>query len=74
VEPIATMKYTIVFPIPVSQKDEFTYLIPTGFYRDVATQLKVTTVRMLCMTGTNPPTLHRRGVSGTRPSEFSLVD
>ena len=68
------MKYKIVFPIPVSQKDEFTYLIPTGFYRDVATQLKVTTVRMLCMTGTNPPTFHRRGVSGTRPSEFSLVD
>ena len=48
------MKYTIVFPIPVSQKDEFTYLIPTGLYRDVATQLKFTTVRMLCMTGTNP--------------------
>ena len=35
------MKYTIVFPIPVSQKDEFTYLIPTGLYRDVATQFEV---------------------------------
>ena len=44
-----SMNYVITFPIPVYQENPFTFYLPTGLYRDVATQSKFTKVRMICL-------------------------
>src|SRR5262245_20135210 len=47
------MRYTITFPIQVRHQGGSKYLMPTGLFRDITTQSKFTSVRILCLTSEN---------------------